>query len=317
MIVHMISHSSFGEKMRRTFFLFPVVLLLIANAAVQPVAAVASAQIQNDSSFVDSLGYFHVVGEVLNSGDVWLRFVKITGTLRNASGQIVDVTFTYAVVQYLPPNQRAPFDLFEVEKAKSAKVSSYSLALEFQQTSTIPQNTLTVQDATSSTDSLGYLNIVGQVKNSGAQTSNFTKVIASYYDATGKVIYVDFTFTSPDAIPPGQSYGFKLIGPNAPISSRVKTYAIIAESSQYTSVPEFPWQFPLITIIVLSLGAIMLHKKRRFLRDDFSSIFFVFFLFTLYHGLSQSLYCSVSPQTQLFLKLHSLFRRLDACQLED
>jgi hypothetical protein len=233
-----------------------IVILLSAD----PAFAVSNAQTQNDTSYVDSLGYLHVVGEVLNTGDAWLSFVKITGTLKDANGQIVDVTFTYAYADYLPPAQKAPFNLIETDSSKSAKATSYTLALSYQQATTMPANTLTIQGATSSIDSLGYLNIVGQVKNAGTQTSNFTKVVATFYNQAGKVVYVDFTYTSPSDIPAGQTYSFKIIGPSNPVSSQVVKYNLFAESQQYTSIPE--WRSPLLIVgIVLSLAVIALRSN--------------------------------------------------------
>lgn len=102
---------------------------------------------------------------------------------------------------------------------------------------------------------------LGQVRNTGTQQSNFTKVFATFYDQSGKVIYVDFTYTSPSDIPPGQVYGFKVTGPNSPIASHVATYSLAAESNQYTSVPEFPWP-GILLVAALSLGCVGLRKKR-------------------------------------------------------
>jgi len=46
-----------------------------------------------------SIVYFHIVGEVNNAGDLWLRFIKITETLRDADGGVVDVIYTYTQLQ--------------------------------------------------------------------------------------------------------------------------------------------------------------------------------------------------------------------------
>jgi uncharacterized protein YxeA len=236
-----------------------LVLVILSTIYLLPHAAASpNAVIQNDSSYVDSAGYFHVVGEVLNTGDVWLEYVEITGTLKNATGQIVDVTFTFTTAHYLPPSQRGPFDLLEADIGKSAKIATYTLALQFQEASTPPQNNLVVENVSTSTDSLGYVNIVGEVKNNGPQVSNYTEVIATFYNSTGKVTHVDFTFTSPEAVPPGQAYGFKLVGPS---SSPGQTWTLFAEGTQYTSVPEFPW--PVIMLAAaLTLGIVTLRKKR-------------------------------------------------------
>ncbi len=212
---------------------------------------------------MDSLGYFHIVGEVVNSGDVWLQFIKITGTLRNANGQIVDVTTTYAYATYLPPNGKSPFDLLESDTAKSSTITTYTLADDYEQASSTPGNTLVIEDATRSTDSLGEMNILGQIRNKGQATSNFTKVYATYYDHAGRVIYVDFAYTSPSDIPPGQAYSFKITGPNATITSHVANYALLAESDHYTSVPEFRWP-PILTAAALTLAVVAIRRKKLF-----------------------------------------------------
>jgi uncharacterized membrane protein len=54
--------------------------------------------VQNDSMWIDSAGILHVFGEVKNTGDVWLRYVKISGTL---SGFPVSATVPAAPSPYL------------------------------------------------------------------------------------------------------------------------------------------------------------------------------------------------------------------------
>lgn len=215
-----------------------IIMLFAANAVIvpQPASARPSAVIQNDSMRIDSNGWLRIVGEVKNTGDVWLRFVKITGTLKNANGQVVDVQTTFTLMEYLPPGAKSPFDLMESDPSKASTISSYSLVLNFQQATSTLANSLTIQNTGSSIDSLGILEVVGEIRNNGPQISNFTKVIATFYDNFGKVIAVAFTFTSPADIPSGQAYGFKVLGPSSPTSSHVANFALTAESSQYISL---------------------------------------------------------------------------------
>lgn len=241
--------------------ILPILILLTLAATLPYVHASPNAMIQNDSSYTDSIGYYHVVGEILNTGDTSLTFIKISGVFKDFGGQVVDTELTYAYTNYLPAGQKAPFDLFISDTGKSAHVASYSLALQYDSaTQTVPIQ-LTIQGSTSSTDSLGYLEVVGQVHNNGQTVSNFTKVVGTFYDQAGKVIAVEFTYTSPSDIPAGQAYGFKIIVIDQAISSRVANYSLFAESNQYTSVPEVPWPGILI-VAALSLGWITLRKKR-------------------------------------------------------
>jgi hypothetical protein len=237
-------------------------LLVLAGFAlsIHPVAAAANAEIQNDSSYISTIGNYHIVGEVLNSGDTWLQFVKVTAIMKDANGEVVDVRFTYAQGERLPPNERAPFDVFEIDTAKSAQITSYTLALEFDAVAPI-ENLLQIQSQSSSTDSVGWYEVVGEVKNNGPATSSFTKVVGTFYDAQGKVVGVDFAYTSPADIPPGQTYGFKITVRDAVASAKISRYALFADSSQYTSVPETPWPV-ILMVAALTVGIVALRRKK-------------------------------------------------------
>ena len=197
-------------------------------------AAVPGARVQNDSSYI-LYGTYHVVGEVLNTGDVPLRFIAVTVTFKDQNGRVVDVVRGYVYggwdefkCMYLPPGQKAPFDILELDSAKSARISSYTLTLEFQEAATPFQNPLTVESVSNSTDSEGELLVSGEVKNNGIETSKFTTVVGTFYDTNGGVVYVAFALTIPNDIPAGQSYAFQLTVPDAQISSRVRKYALLA-----------------------------------------------------------------------------------------
>ena len=241
--------------------ILPLLVLLTLAAALPYVHASPNAMIQNDSSYTDSLGYYHVVGEVLNNGDASLTFIKISGVFKDSGSQVADTELTYAYTNYLPAGQKAPFDLFVADTQKSSHVVSYTLALEYEATTGAVPLQLTIEGTTSSPDSLGFLEVVGQVRNSGQTISNFTKVVGTFYDQAGKVIAVEFSYTSPSGIPAGQAYGFKLIVDDAAISSRVAKYALFAESNQYTSIPEIPWPFILLSA-GLTLCWVVIRRKR-------------------------------------------------------
>jgi len=65
-----------------------VALLFIGMClmTVHPARAAASAEIQNDSMWINSVGTLCIFGEIKNTGDVWLRFVEVIATLRDATG---------------------------------------------------------------------------------------------------------------------------------------------------------------------------------------------------------------------------------------
>ena len=91
---------------------------------IGPAQATASAEIQNTTIWMDAAGYFHVFGEVKNTGDAWLEFVKITGTFRDPNNAIVDVAFTYTKIDTVAPGSAAPFDLVEIDKNKASQIQT-------------------------------------------------------------------------------------------------------------------------------------------------------------------------------------------------
>jgi hypothetical protein len=248
--------------MKTTRALFILALFVgMCLVAIHPARAVASAEIQNSSAWIDTLGILHIFGEVNNTGDAWLQYIKITGTLRDGSGGIVDVIFTFTTVRYLPPGGVAPFDMTEIDTAKSARVQSYTLVGEFQETAAIAQQ-LSVVNVADSKNVLGWLEVVGEVENHASAPSVYTKVAATFYDADGNVTYVTFTFTQPNEIPPGGRYAFKVTVGSDERTTQVARYSLTAESeiSGYTSVPEFPYP---VLLIATALTLAMVTLRRR------------------------------------------------------
>jgi hypothetical protein len=80
---------------------------------------------------------------------------------------------------------------------------------------------------TNYTDSAGFFHVVGEVHNVGTDTSNYTAIAGTFYDAKGDVIYQDFTATMPHALPPGATNGFDLIVLSSTISAKVASYKLI------------------------------------------------------------------------------------------
>ena len=166
------------------------------------------------------------------------------------------------MLSFVPPDAVAPFNMIEIDTAKSARVGSYSLLLEFQEATALSQQ-LAVLNVADSKNSLGWLEVVGEVENRGTAPSTYTQVAGTFYDADGKVIYVHFTYTDPSEIPPGAKHPFKITVGSDERTSRIARYALTAESenSGYTSVPEMPGP-TVLAALALMLVAVMLRGKR-------------------------------------------------------
>jgi hypothetical protein len=68
-------------------------------------------QILSHNSFTDSIGGYHVVGEVQNNAPTNARFLKVTGTFYDSNNQVVGTEFTFTSPSDIGPGEKAPFDL--------------------------------------------------------------------------------------------------------------------------------------------------------------------------------------------------------------
>jgi hypothetical protein len=172
--------------------------ITILAASFHPSLATASAVVQNDSTWVDTGGQFHILGEVKNTGDVWLGQVKVTATLKDSSGGIIDVIYPWNIApQHLPPRATASFDMVEPDTAKSAQVQSYSFTIvELQETNPLPQKLAFVNVTASRETPDSEFCVSGKLENQGDVPSEPITVYGTFYDVEGKVVYSHFVTIS-------------------------------------------------------------------------------------------------------------------------
>lgn len=234
---------------------FPIYLLflLLTLGLLQSVWASPNAVAQKDSGWLDSAGQYHITGEVKNTGDAWLILVRVTATLKDQNGATLDMPFTYTLGVYLlPPGALAGFDIVELDKTKSSQVHSYSLNVDWQLGQPLSVK-LQIVNVASSKNFFGWLQLTGQVQNTGDTLSQNTGVGGTFYGSDGKVVYVTTAATNSSSIPPGGEAPFTLLVIGQDRSNLVASWSLTAESTQYVSVAEFPWQ-PTLTF----LGAVLL-----------------------------------------------------------
>uniref|UniRef100_A0A6M3M8E0 Uncharacterized protein n=1 Tax=viral metagenome TaxID=1070528 RepID=A0A6M3M8E0_9ZZZZ len=160
------------------------------------------------SSYVDNLGYYTVVGEVQNNLQSNINYVKISATFYDSQNNVIGTDFTYTDMGILKPGQKSPFEISSYPDKISP--SNFKLSVSYKDTGNEPYEGLQILSSTSKTDNLGYYETVGEIKNNGNRNSTYVKVIATYYDSTGKVIAKSFTYTNPEDINSGDTAPFKL-----------------------------------------------------------------------------------------------------------
>jgi len=245
--------------------LMAITLLLIAvlsfTVTVQRVEATAQVNILTHTGYLDSLGYYHVVGEVQNAGDVAVNFVKVRATFYDANNIVIATSFSYTMMDVLLSGRKAPFDIILSDTAQSVYVASYSLGVTFSATSPKPIG-LQILSNSSYVDGIGWMHIVGEIKNIGTVTATFVKVVATYYNATGNVVAVAFTYSDPKDLAPNQKAPFDILL-SAGRTPYVASYALEAESTQYAVVPEFSSAIILLLFIIFTLVAVTLKRVKK------------------------------------------------------
>jgi len=162
--------------------------------------------ILSHNSYADG-NYYHVIAEVRNNLQSNVEYVKITATFYDSSNYVVATDYSYTPIDILQPNQLSPVDLSTYPYTGS--VDHYTLSIGgYWETTDEPYTNLITQGATTSTDSLGYYDVIGEVKNTGSSSIEYTKIIITFYDASGEIIGYDYTYANNDIILPGQTSPF-------------------------------------------------------------------------------------------------------------
>ena len=76
----------------------------------------------NHSSFVSSVGTFHVVGEVENIGIQTVAFVSVTGTFYDSNNTMIVTESSFATLEIIPPGVMSPFEVVVTDQNQAEKV---------------------------------------------------------------------------------------------------------------------------------------------------------------------------------------------------
>ena len=90
-------------------------------------------------------------------------------------------------------------------------------------------NGLQILSYNSFTDSIGYLHVVGEIKNNYPSTVTFVRIVGTFYDIDNQVVGTQFTYANPSDIGSGEKVPFVLILTSASIPiSQIDHYSLQA-----------------------------------------------------------------------------------------
>ncbi len=171
-------------------------------------------QVLSYSTFVDSSGYVHVVGEVLNNTAEHRRWIEIDASYLNAAGATAGTGVGYAKRSTLAPRSRSPFEIVTRRPTGYARATARVCTPGAGGTCVSGQTTsaalggMSVTSVATSIDALGRKHYTGSVVNGNAASVYLTREASTLYNAYGYVVGVATDVTSPSTLGPSASGSF-------------------------------------------------------------------------------------------------------------
>ena len=214
----------------------------------------AQVNIENDRYYVGNDDTIHIVGEILNDSDKPLNQINIFTTLYSGDS-IIHQTNSETLTNVIMPGMKGVFDIIITENIDG--VDRYVLDLDYKITSPKSQ-VIEITSSELSYAQFDHIIIKGTVANNGDITANMVKVIGTLYDRDGNVAAVSQIRMEPDYIRANDESFFLITVPDG-IQMDIVDYSLIAESEEYTTVPEFP--FGSGALLIASLSAYIVLTK--------------------------------------------------------
>ncbi|HXV66065.1 MAG TPA: FxLYD domain-containing protein [Nitrosopumilaceae archaeon] len=212
-----------------------LLLFLITIFSVQ--YAWAEVSIQNDQQYFSEDGTLHIVGEIQNNFNVPLNQINVQAELFS-NGNLVEIVEIPLMLNNIMPEMKAPFDL--VVSGKDAKnIDEYSLKI-FHKLTDPKSQVIDITTSDMKIDNSDNLLITGTVVNHGDFTANSIVIVATLYDKNGKVMTAHKTHVEPDYLRAGEDAFFFMSIPDKSFTNSIVDYSLVAESDEFTAVPEFP-----------------------------------------------------------------------------
>ena len=155
-------------------------------------------KVLNYSWYIDSIGGFHVVGEVQNAGSTILDPVVLAGTVYTPDGEAqIQSIPCVAYVKYMLPQQKAPF-LMDFRSIDLSWLWQGIDRIDFEEvqanvTDKYQYPDLTVTTSALSIDAEGVYWVTGNVQNTGSKTATNVRVIATFLNASNTVVAAGYS----------------------------------------------------------------------------------------------------------------------------
>ncbi len=225
--------------------------------------------IQNDQQFFGDDGTLHIVGEIQNNFNAPVNQIEIHATLYS-NGILVDSIKIPPMLNTIMPEMKNPFDII-IPRDFASKIDEYSLEVNYEITEPKSQ-VIDITKSDFTRDNFDNLMITGTVANKGEITANTIVVVVTLYDTYGNVAGVSKTHVEPDYLRVNDESFFFIPIPDKTQSNSIVDYSLVAESEEYSAVPEFPLGSTLLLTLSVSAYVILTRYSSKSIANFVSAI---------------------------------------------
>jgi hypothetical protein len=178
---------------------------------------------------VDSAEGAVVMGEVVNE-DTVPAFVNVNATLVDASGSAIDDESSFdKILHVLLPKQVTPYRI-DFPHVSLSKVKNVRMDVKATLVPASSDPVIGVMNQKLETDAQGHSVLHGELLNESGQTVNIPHVIASFYDNSGKVVWVSDGYVE-QALVPQSTESFAVELPQS-VAGKVQNFHVVV--NQYS-----------------------------------------------------------------------------------
>jgi hypothetical protein len=178
---------------------------------------------------VDSAEGAVIMGEVVNE-DTVPAFVNVNATLVDASGSAIDDEGSFdKILHVLLPKQVTPYRV-DFPHVRLGKVKNVRMDVKATLVPASSDPVIGVMNQKLETDAQGHSVLHGELLNESGQTVNIPHVIASFYDNSGKVVWVSDGYVE-QALVPQSTESFAVEIPQS-VAGKVQNFHVVV--NQYS-----------------------------------------------------------------------------------
>jgi hypothetical protein len=180
----------------------------VNQARARETAGPSDLQILSHRTYIDSLGWHHIVGEVQNNGVAPMEFVEIMAKLYDESQAVIGTKLTFTTPDVIFPGSKAPFDVITLRPSQWERIREYKLQVKGDVAEDLLNQNLVLLNQDSRIQD-GFLYVTGEVQNTG-ETPALVKLIVTLYDAGHNVINTNWSYANLGIIPVDQTSPFEV-----------------------------------------------------------------------------------------------------------